>query len=94
MPRVFQRDWYFCWSCEFSWVPTKFWKVLPEKYLQYIVCVGIGPMETFHKGFIGFPGAQVSKLLVPIGPGACLNMKMPSYQYRDPHVKDQGAVSI
>ena len=51
-------------------------------------------METFHKGFIGFPGAQVSKLLAPIGPGACLNMKMPSYHYRDPHVKDQGAVSI
>ena len=28
-------------------------------------------------------------LLLPLKSGGCLNIKMPSYQYRDPHVKDK-----
>ena len=32
--------------------------------------------------------------LIKLGPGDCLNIKMPSYQYRDPQVKDSFATIL
>ena len=61
--------------------------VLLNKYKTYVI---LSPHLNTQNSYIlkfGCPGSPISSLTLP---GACLDIKMSSYQYRNSHYKDKG----